>query len=159
MLASSWNTCQEEQVLLPTRLSWYLGHKVDDRGIWALQRSEDHHRGSVTIEFSPTEDISGVSELLSEVLLPKLATVIQSFNDLLQKGRMWRKCTEAVETAKKLLTTSDLLVHYDSTLPLKLAANASQYGLGVACDGERKQKAHCICIKVFIKNRTELFTD
>ena len=45
---------------------------------------------------------------------------------------MWSsECTRAMKTAKQLLTASNLLTHYDATLPLKLAADASQYGLGV----------------------------
>ena len=44
---------------------------------------------------------------------------------------MWSsECTQAMETAKQLLTASNLLTHYDAILPLKLAADASQYGLG-----------------------------
>ena len=35
-----------------------------------------------------------------------------------------------VRTAKQLLTTSNVLTHNDPTLQLKLAADASQYGLG-----------------------------
>ena len=31
---------------------------------------------------------------------------------------------------KDLLKTSNLLIHYDSTLPIRLATDASQYGLG-----------------------------
>lgn len=44
---------------------------------------------------------------------------------------MWSKqCSDAVKSAKQLLTISDLLTHYDPALPLKLAADASPYGLG-----------------------------
>ena len=35
-----------------------------------------------------------------------------------------------MKTAKQLLTTSNLLIHYDPSLLLKLATDASQYGLG-----------------------------
>lgn len=35
-----------------------------------------------------------------------------------------------MNSAKQLLTTSNLLTHYDPSLLLKLAADASQYGLG-----------------------------
>ena len=65
--------------------------------------------------------------------LPNLATVVKPLNELLQKEKKWSwssKCTQAVRTAKQLLTTSNVLTHYDPTLPLKLAADASQYGLG-----------------------------
>ena len=54
-------------------------------------------------------------------------------NELLQNKKKWiwsSKCTQAVQTAKQLLTASNTLTHYDPTLSLKLAADASQYGLG-----------------------------
>ena len=57
--------------------------------------------------------------------LPNLATILQPLNDLLQKGKKWSwsaECTQAVHTAKELLTTSNLLTHYDPTKPIKLAA-------------------------------------
>ena len=49
-----------------------------------------------------------------------------------------------VRTGKQLLTTSNVLTHYDPTLPLKLAADASQYGLGLVIShklpgGEERQ--------------------
>ena len=48
--------------------------------------------------------------------LPHLATILG--------------CTQAINTARDLLKTSNLLTHYDSTLPIQLATDASQYGLG-----------------------------
>ena len=54
-------------------------------------------------------------------------------NELFQNEKKWiwsSKCTQAVQTAKQLLTASNILTHYDPTLPLKLAVDASQYGLG-----------------------------
>ena len=35
-----------------------------------------------------------------------------------------------MDSAKQLLTASNLLTHYDPSLPMKVAADASQYGLG-----------------------------
>ena len=78
--------------------------------------------------------------------LPNLASIIQPLNDLLRKNKRWEwtdECSQAVNTAKQLLTTSNLLTHYDPSLslPLRLPADASQYGLGaviphVLPDGE-----------------------
>ena len=67
--------------------------------------------------------------------LPNLATIIQLLNDgdLLRKDQKWdwtKECSQTMDSAKQLLTTSNLLMHYDPSLPLKLAADASQYGLG-----------------------------
>ena len=65
--------------------------------------------------------------------LPNLANIVKPLNELLQKGKKWiwsSQCTQAVRTAKQLLTASNVLTHYDPNLPLKLAADASQYGVG-----------------------------
>ena len=65
--------------------------------------------------------------------LPNLASIVQPLTDLLQKDQKWswpEECSQAVNAAKQLLTTSNVLIHYDPTFPLKLAADASQYGLG-----------------------------
>ena len=52
-------------------------------------------------------------------------------------------CSQAFDAAKKLLTTSLVLVHYDSSLPVRMAADASAYGIGAVIshvfpDGEEK---------------------
>ena len=44
--------------------------------------------------------------------LPHLATILQPLNELLQKGKKWNwtiGCTQAVNTARDLLKTSNLL--------------------------------------------------
>ena len=41
------------------------------------------------------------------------------------------QCSQAVKTARQLMTTSTVSIHYDYTLPLKLAADASSYWLGI----------------------------
>ena len=44
---------------------------------------------------------------------------------------MWsNECNQAFELAKEKLVSADVLVHYDSTLPVKLAGDASAYGVG-----------------------------
>ena len=65
--------------------------------------------------------------------LPNLATIIHPLNNLLQHNCKWKwafECSEAFQQAKKALTTSQVLVHYDPTLPLSLAGDASAYGIG-----------------------------
>ena len=111
----------------------YLGHRVDAEG---LRATPEKMRA---IDQAPqpknVQQLRSFLGLLNyyRKFLPNLATIIQPLNDLLQKGRKWvwsSECTQAMKTAKQLLTTSNLLTHYDATLPLKLAADASQYGLG-----------------------------
>lgn len=48
-------------------------------------------------------------------------------------GRSWKwtdECSSAFQQAKDALTSSHVLTHYDPDLPLKLAADASAYGVG-----------------------------
>ena len=124
----------------------YLGHRVDAEGLRPLPDKVE------AIEKAPLpQDVHQLRSFLGLLsyyrkFLPNLATILQPLNDLLQKGKKWcwtAECSEAVKTARQLLTTSNLLVHYDPTLPLKLAADASSYGLGavishVMADGTEK---------------------
>ena len=44
---------------------------------------------------------------------------------------MWsEKCSEAVQEATEKLTSSTVLIHYNPSLPIRLAADVSQYGIG-----------------------------
>ena len=108
----------------------YLGHRVDAEGIQALPEKIE------AIERAPLprniQQLRSFLELLSyyRKFLPNLATILHPLHDLLLKGKKWvwsTQCSQAVKTAKQLLTTSTVLTHYDYTLPLRLAA--SSYGL------------------------------
>ena len=111
----------------------YLGHRVDAEELRATPEK------TAAIENAPllrnVQQLRLFLALLNyyHKYLLNLAAVIQPMNDLLQKGKKWvwsLKCPQALKTAKQLLTTSNLLTHYDPTLPLKLAADAPQHGLG-----------------------------
>ena len=59
---------------------------------------------------------------------------------LLQAGNKWTWSPEKQITfteAKKRITSTRVLTHYDPTLPRKLAADASAYGLGVVISHKR----------------------
>ena len=63
--------------------------------------------------------------------IPNLSTLLHPLNALLQAGTKWSwsiKCEEAFREAKKQIATAKDLTHYDPTLPIKLAADASAYG-------------------------------
>ena len=125
-MASAWNETSAH--FYGTQWSaWATGwmlkaYELLQRG-WLQLRKPQCHR---------TSRSSGPSSASYHKFLPNLATIVQSLNDLLQKNQRWHwsvKCTEAVCNAKQLLTTSNLLMYYDPTLPLRLAANTSQYGI------------------------------
>jgi len=61
--------------------------------------------------------------------------LLHPLNDLLKAGNKWKwskKCDAAFEEAKKLLVSAPVLAHFDPSLPIKLAGDASAYGIGAA---------------------------
>ena len=76
--------------------------------------------------------------------LPQVATHMAPLYKLMEKDCKWEwtdDCNQAFLKCKDMLTCDAVLVHYDSTKPIKLACDASSYGLGavlshVCDDGE-----------------------
>lgn len=65
--------------------------------------------------------------------LPNLATLLQPLNNLLKKNMTWKlteECVVSFQEAKNLFTKAPVLTHYDPSLPMKLAGDASAYGIG-----------------------------
>ena len=65
--------------------------------------------------------------------LPDLATVLNPLHRLLQKNVNWywsSECKQAFKEYKNHLTSKTLLVQYDPSKRLRLACDASSYGLG-----------------------------
>ena len=64
---------------------------------------------------------------------PNLTSVLHPLNQLLRQDVRWNwtpACNKSLCIVKKKLVDSTLLVHYDSQLPLRLASDASAYGIG-----------------------------
>ena len=74
--------------------------------------------------------------------IPNLATILHPLNDLLKDSVPWEwsnGCEEALGLAKQALVSSEVLMHYDPALPLRLATDASQYGVGAVLSHIDKQ--------------------
>lgn len=111
----------------------YLGHVLNERGI---HPSEDKVRA---IQEAPAP--TNVKELQAFLSLfnyygrfvPQQSTVLATLYRLLRGNVTW-KWTEAEQSAfvkcKDLLTSGKVLAHFDSSLPLTLACDASAYGIG-----------------------------
>ena len=144
MLTRTWHQVESGEVhFFPVGP---LGHWIDKNDISPLPQKMD----AVMQAKSPTN----VTELKSYLgllnyygkFLPNLATTLHPLHDLLQKDRPWKR-TEACERvfvkSKKQLQDSPLLVHYDLKKSLRLACDASPYGVGavishVMKNGEEK---------------------
>ena len=111
----------------------YLGLVVNDQGLHA----------------STTSECKGVAVIFrNDELLQEIHSKFGYYLTLLlQKHCRWFWRAEQArafkEACKQLLTVSPVLVHHDTTLPLRLATDASAYGVGavishIGADGEER---------------------
>ena len=111
----------------------YLGHYIASDGIQLLQAENE-----AVIKALIPGNIQKLRSFLGLInyhgkFIPNLSTFLQPLNALVQAGtkRSWStKCKKALLEAKKQIASTKVLTHYDPTLPIKLAANASAYGVG-----------------------------
>ena len=111
----------------------YLGHILDREGI----RPHPDKIKAITAMPEP-QNQSELRSFLGMVqyydrFIPGLATNCAVLYDLLQKNSKWKWTTEhtkAIEVVKASLTSTDTLTHYDPSLPLSLACDASPAGIG-----------------------------
>ena len=111
----------------------YLGHVIDEKGLHPLPEKVE------AIRQAPTpKDVTELKSYLGLLtyygrFLPNLSTQLAPLYKLLSKKESWKWTLEqekAFNKSKELLTSSKLLVHFDSELPLLLACDASAYGIG-----------------------------
>ncbi|UYV76695.1 K02A2.6-like [Cordylochernes scorpioides] len=111
----------------------YLGHLIKEDGIRPL---EDKIQGLQKAK-SPT-NVSELRSFLGLVnyygkFIPNLPELLEPLHKLLKKNSYWKwtgECEEAISECKKRITSDRVLVPYDATLPLSLATDASQIGVG-----------------------------
>lgn len=111
----------------------YLGHVIGNDG---LRTADDKLRAIVDAP-SPTnvQELRSFLGLLNYYgkFIANLSTLIRPLNKLLCTKTPWswsNECQESFQRAKEALVSSKVLVHYNPLLPLKLAGDASAYGVG-----------------------------
>ena len=111
----------------------YCGHVIDRHGLHKMKEKTE----AVVNAPAPTN----VTELRSYLglvnyyhrFLPDLATTLRPLNRLLEKECKWvwsKACEMAFRKSKELMTSDMVLTHYNPDLPLRVACDASPYGLG-----------------------------
>ena len=124
----------------------YLGHRIDAQGLHPV---EDKIRA---IRDAPQP--SNITELKAYLgllsyyskFLPNLSTEMEPLYRLLKHAQPWTWSTQqqkAFERSKQLLLSSKVLVHFDPRKEIRLACDASPYGIGavlshVFSDGSEK---------------------
>jgi len=111
----------------------YCGHEIDMHG---LHKTKSKIKAVLNCK-RPT-NVSELRSFLGLVnyyhrFLPNLATTLHPLYELLKcdiSFKWSKQCEEAFEKVKQDLVSENVLAHYDINLPLKLACDASQTGLG-----------------------------
>ena len=65
--------------------------------------------------------------------IPKMSTILSQQTALLQKGSAFEwtdECRQAFQEVKQVLSSQQVLTHYDPTQTVRLASDASPYGVG-----------------------------
>jgi len=128
----------------------FLGHTIDEEGLHPTDEKV------AALKEAPTP--TNVTELRSFLgivnyygkFLPHLSSKLSPLYSLLHKNKKWAwtdSQDKAFKMAKEALQTDSVLVHYDSTKPLLLACDASEYGIGAVLshildDGQEKPVAY-----------------
>jgi len=111
----------------------YLGYVLDKNG---LNKAPDKIRA--VVQAPRPQDVTSLRSYIGLVnyynrFLPNLASTLHPLYQLLEKGRSWNwtsSCEQAFQECKKLVTSDQVLTHYDPGLPVRLACDASPYGIG-----------------------------
>ena len=111
----------------------YLGHNIDAKGLHVLKsKVEAITNAPIPRNVQELRSFLGLLNYYGR-FIPNLASILHPLNELLRKDVEWvwsTECNKAFELAKEKLVSADVLMHYDSTLPVKLAGDASAYGVG-----------------------------
>ena len=128
----------------------YFAFVVDRHGIHPSQR-----KVQAIQEVSEPQNATELKSFLGLVnyyrkFIPDMSTLVHPLNRLLMSNAPWawtETCQVAFKKLKELLLNSPLLAHYDPNKPVRLAVDASSYGLGAVLshasdDGEEKPIAY-----------------
>ena len=111
----------------------YLGHRIDKDGLHPLSDKVD-----AILNAPRPHDVTSLKAFLGLLnyygkFMANLATVLHPLYEFLRLKTEWKWTPDrekAFRTAKGLLTSENVLIHYDSSKELVLACDASAYGLG-----------------------------
>src|SRR5277367_3572717 len=111
----------------------YLGHIIDKDGLRPIP-----DRVEAIAAMPPPENVSQLKSLLGMInyyahFIPRVSTVLAPMHQLLKKNKRWEwsaSCQQAFDEVKKMLQSSSVLCHYSPTLPIRVTADSSSYGVG-----------------------------
>ena len=110
-----------------------MGHVIDGNGLHA---SSD--KVEAVLKAPRPKNVRELEAFLGSIhyyekFMQNLSTLLQPLNELLKNDIRWNwtvECEKVFEEAKQKLMEAPVLAHYNPDHPLRLAADASAYGIG-----------------------------
>ena len=103
-------------------INTYCGHDIDSNG---LHKSAE--KVEAVLKAPRPNDVAEVR------FLPSRSTAVHPLNQLLEKNHQWKWTDQwgtAFHKVKEMIISEQILTHYDTNLPLRLACDASPVGIG-----------------------------
>ena len=123
----------EEKCQFGQRQVEYLGHIIDATGIHPTKdKVRAVKEAPVPNDITQLRAFAGLINYYGK-FIRQVATHMAPLYKLMEKDHKWvwsAECHNAFLKCKELLTCEAVLAHYDSAKPIKLACDASAYGLG-----------------------------
>ena len=109
----------------------YCGYRISGSGVEPVKdKVEAIQKAPEPQNVSQLRSFLGMLSYYHQ-FLPNIATTLEPLHKLLRQGTPWQQEQQkAFESAKELLQSADLLVHFHPAKPLILATDASDYGVG-----------------------------
>lgn len=112
----------------------FCGHEIDAEGLHKTEAKID-----AVLNAPNPQNVQELRSFLGLVnyyakFLPNLSSVLHPLDELLGKDQKWvwsDKCNSAFKEVKHMVTSKEVFTHYDPKRELRLACDASPYGLGV----------------------------
>ena len=93
-------------------------------------------------------------------LFPVLVNYYYRLNQLLENNSLWKwteRCETAFHNPKEMITSEQILTHYDPILPRRLPCDACPVGIGAVLSHVIKDRdTHCICFQDTHKTEKKL---
>ncbi|XP_061892242.1 uncharacterized protein K02A2.6-like [Entelurus aequoreus] len=111
----------------------YLGHVIDKKGLHkSPEKLKAIAEAPAPINVSQLRSFLGLINYYGR-FVKNMATMLSPLHELLHTGVAWKwspECEKAFKAAKDHLQSEKVLTHYDPRLPLRIACDASAYGVG-----------------------------
>ena len=110
----------------------FCGHETDSEGLHKTQEKIEAVVNAPRPDVSQSRSFLGLVNYYNRFLL-NASTVLHPLHQLLEQDSKWQwteQCEQAFIEAKRMITSEQVLTHYDPALPVRLACDASPTGIG-----------------------------